>query len=462
MAISRAMIQRRFAAAFALALRQAAAAGPRLRWAARAARRWLRAASRFVPLTPLGVASLLALLLTSWINGLPLLFSASPADGGGHPDRIVQVLCLGGLAMLLLCFLLVLTTTGWLLARMPAAEEALILEAGTPLRTGFRLGRPSRNALIRIAVAWEELPHVRAELLPARGGTEERATAAARDYWDSVLRCFTVSDVFGLTRLAIRRRFPQVVRCLPEFSAAPQFTLPVQYQPGDQIGHPEGQPVGDFVEMRRYAAGDPLKLILWKAYARTGKVLVRAPERAVSPTQRTLAYLVAGPGDEPSAGIARSALASDALGTEVVFSADGAAHPAAARSEAIDQILFSVRDRHDGAVGLDRFLGQGESAGTAACVLFIPCRRGAWLERAVGALLAHRGPFQAVLGLDGPPLADARSPWWRRLLLHASIGEQPRAGEIRAIRKALRKAACEVLVVQRRSEDVSWNDDGEE
>jgi hypothetical protein len=215
-----------------------------------------------------------------------------------------------------------------------------------------------------------------------------------------------VSDVFGLTRLAIRRRFLQVVRCLPQISATPEFTLPIQYQPGDQLGHPEGQPVGDFVEMRRYVAGDPLKLILWKAYARTGKVLVRAPERAVNPTTKTLAYLVAGPGDEPSAGIARSALVSNALGTEVTFSADGAAHPATTQSEAIDQILFSVRQRADGGAGLDRFLGQGESAGTAACVLFIPCRQGAWLEHTVAAIRAHRGPFQAVLGLDGPPLPD--------------------------------------------------------
>jgi len=384
------------------------------------------------------------------------------AYGGEHPDLIVETICLGSLAMMLLCFLLVLTTMGWLrLVRMPATDGALVLEAGTPLRTGFRLGRLSRNPLIRIAISWEEFGDVRAELLPVLGGTEEQATAAARDYQDSILRGFTVTDVFGLTRLAIRRRSAQVVRCLPEISATPEFTLPIQYQPGDQVGYPEGQPIGDFVEMRRYVAGDPLKLILWKAYARTGKVLVRAPERAVNLTTKTLAYLVAGPGDEPSAGIARSVLVSNALGTEVTFSADGAAQPAATRSEAMDQILFSVRQRRDGGAGLDRFLGQGESAGTAACVLFIPARPGAWLEQTVAALHAHRGPFQAVLGLDATPLPDERRPWWARLFLRPLAGKHVRAAEIREIRKTFRQAACEVVVIQRHSE-VPWKDDGED
>jgi hypothetical protein len=447
MAVSRALIESRFGGVAAPVLRLGAGAGRGLRRAARAAWPWLRVAGGLVPLAPLGICALTLLVLTAWLNG------------GEHPDLIVQILDLGGLAMLFVCFLLVLTTMGWLwLVKMPAAQGALVLEGGMPLRTGFRLGWLSRNPLVRIAISWEEFAAVRVELLPVAGAVEEQATAAARDYRDSILRCFTVSDVFGLTRLAMRRRFLQVVRCLPEVSAAPDFALPVQYQPGDQFGHPEGQPVGDFVEMRRYAAGDPLKLILWKAYARTGKVLVRAPERAVIATKRTLAYLVAGPGDEPSAGIARSALASHALGTEVTFSADGAPHPAATPSEAIDQILFSARQGHNGGADLDRFLGQGESAGTAACVLFLPCRQGAWLADTVAALRAHQGPFQAVVGLDGPPLPDQRWPWWLRLLVRPSAGERPRAGEIRGICDALREAACEVVVMERHSGQVSRQD----
>jgi len=445
------MIERPPADASSLALRWGTAAGRRLRGTARAAWPWLRLASGFVPLTLRGVIALSLLLLAIW------------AYGGEHPDLIVKTLCLGGIATMALCFLLVLTTMGWLwLSRMPAAEGALVLEAGTPLRTGFRLGRLSRNPLVRIAISWKELTHVRVELRPVPRGTEEQATAAARDYQDSILRRFSVTDVLGLTRLATGRRFRQVVRCLPEISATPEITLPIQYRPGDQLGHPEGQLVGDFVEMRRYVAGDPLKLILWKAYARTGKVLVRAPERAVNPTKRTLAYLVAGPGDEPSAGIARSVLVGDVLGAEVTFSADGADHPAATASEAVDQILFSARQRHDGGAGLDRFLGQGESAGTAACVLFLPCRQGPWVERTVAALYAHQGPFQAFLGLDGPPLADQRRSWWWRLLLRRPSGELPRAAEIRNIRDALRRAACEVVVVDRHSEEVSPKDHPEE
>ena len=51
--------------------------------------------------------------------------------------------------------------------------------------------------------------------------------------------------------------------------------------------------------------GDPLRHILWKTFARTRRLLVRMPERAIAPQPITVAFLVAGEHDEPTASAAR-------------------------------------------------------------------------------------------------------------------------------------------------------------
>src|SRR5437773_8099985 len=83
---------------------------------------------------------------------------------------------------------------------------------------------------------------------------------------------------------------------------------------GEEISHPLGELTGDRVDMRRYVAGDPLKLALWKIYARTGVLMVRTPERAIAPTLRVAAYLPSAIGDEPAAAAARVAIQRGLLG----------------------------------------------------------------------------------------------------------------------------------------------------
>src|SRR4029077_19754465 len=97
----------------------------------------------------------------------------------------------------------------------------------------------------------------------------DRALAA------EVVRSIRVSDVFGMARVIFRRRMVMDVRIEWHCGAVKPQQLFSQTNSGDAFSHPDGKPEGDLIEMRRYVPGDPLKLVLWKLYARSGQLLVR-------------------------------------------------------------------------------------------------------------------------------------------------------------------------------------------
>ena len=57
--------------------------------------------------------------------------------------------------------------------------------------------------------------------------------------------------------------------------------------------------------MRRYAPGDPQRFILWKAFARSRKLLVRTPERAESKEPAVALALLTSPTDAEAADVVR-------------------------------------------------------------------------------------------------------------------------------------------------------------
>ena len=108
--------------------------------------------------------------------------------------------------------------------------------------------------------------NVRAELMPLRRG---------------VLRLAAVSvaapDPFGLFRSLRRIPAPQSVLILPKRYPITPFDLPgtMKYQQGgvsmaSSIGESE-----EFVSLREYRPGDPLRRIHWKSFAKTGKPIVK-------------------------------------------------------------------------------------------------------------------------------------------------------------------------------------------
>jgi hypothetical protein len=404
---------------------------------------------------PVTLFTVLAVPLLWWVlktygRDINLLGWRIEPWGQGRHDQVITALA--GCALILIAAMtaVVVLMALWLRLRLRLPREGQELEAGTATRTGFHLGLGHWNPLLKIDLAWEAPEGVNVRLIG--GKLDEEVTASKRGQTGGVVRRVTVGDVFGLARISFRLRSPQPLRVLPGCGKTRSISLLQQAVSGDTLAHPEGEPAGDLIEQRRYVPGDPLKLVLWKVFARTGRMLVRQPERAISHSQQTLAYFVAADGDEPSAGIARAVLESGSLGTDFHFGADGEEAMVQTIPEAVEQVLRSVRVRRESGQGLGEFLGRGEQMGLKACILFVPGRKGRWLETVAREVERFSGPFRVLIGIDGirPHTAGGRLGRW---LLHGEPQEQSTAEEVRAIHERFQRAGAAVCILNRATGD---------
>jgi Protein of unknown function DUF58 len=314
--------------------------------------------------------------------------------------------------------------------------------------TDYRIRLLSWLPLVKVHWTWEQPAGVQVRIVSRWGSLREEVTAEQRAERPNVVRLFVVSDLLGLARFSFRKRQNRELTIAPHRGNLQDLQLVPQHDAGDAQGHPQGPPQGDLLEMRAYAPGDPLKNVLWKVFARTGQLLVRMPERAVQPCERTLAYLVAGPGDEPAAGIARKVLETGMLGRDFLFGADGEDAPTSSVDEAVRQIVRSANAWRYGAVGLEKFLALGAAEGIQACTLFVPARPGSWLNRVAVLLARHPGPFRVLVGVDGLQ-TGAKRTWLGKLLLwqERSTANQPE--EVLQVIEPLQHAGAQVIVVDR-------------
>ena len=234
---------------------------------------------------------------------------------------------------------------------------------------------------------------------------------------------------------------------------------------GDEQAHPLGAADGDRIELRRYQPGDPARFIHWKIYARTGKLLVRQPERSLTQTTRTVAYLIAGPRDEASAAAARVALEQGALGADWLFGADGTPTPASDLPAALEAIVRSG-DTHAKPAGdasgdthpslLEPFIQEAELRGPARIVVFAPPTPGEWVS-SLGSLLelaaARPGRVHVVIGVDGVS-RHTPHPLAVRLLRTPAPQLNDDLAALDALRATLQAAGVDSVVVDRRSGQV--------
>jgi Protein of unknown function DUF58 len=332
----------------------------------------------------------------------------------------------------------------------------LELVGAVPAETGFSLPALRFLPLVRVEWSWVE-PPAEVTTRSEQGRLVEIVTPLRRARGDAILRRVEVSDAFGLTRLAFGAREPREVRVAPSAGALARVHLVRSTAEGEDLYDPKGRPEGERIDTRAYAAGDPTRLILWKVYARTQKLVVRTPERAYSVAKKTVAYLVAGDGDEPAAGAARVAVESGALGDSFAFAADGVDLIATKGAEALDAIARSAAcSGHPvGGVGLAPFLARVEEGASSRAVVFVPARPGPWLGPVVAAARARafRAPLAVVVCTDGID-PEARLSRLSRLALLTPPTRGPArtpAAVIAEVVRALGAGGARVVVVDRQS-----------
>lgn len=394
--------------------------------------RLVRRAHGAFPLTSL---SLIALPVLGWVYW---------AFAEKRHDRILLAMSLSGAVLVAVQAAQVVLAALWLRVRPQRDRSPLELETGSPARTGWTVGLIRFHPLLRVEVAWLA-PMATVELA---GG--ETVVCETRGSFERIVRRMTVSDVLGLARITFQRKSKRSVVVRPGTGRVGRVELVAQDVPGDAVSSPNGQPQGDLIEMRQYVPGDPLKRVLWKLYARTGRLMVRVPERAVAASPRTLAYFVAAANDEPAAGVARALLENGSLGGDMIFGADGVAGTTGDVREAVERV---VQARNDGASTFASFLKFGEKSGVAACVVFVPPTPGRWLSETIAHIGRFKGACRAVIGCD--EIDDsARPSRLRRTLLKTKRPVGPSSAGLREVVAQLRTAGCDVLIVDRQSGEV--------
>ncbi len=402
------------------------------------------------------------------VSGLAVLAMALLAlQGFGYRrmDLVVFALTVCALSIVTFSALMVTLSGLWLRQRLRRITADALppcqAEAGFPNETGFRL--PALAWLPLMTLEWRVIAPddfvTINRINPDDHTQDEEITPWRRCRSNQLVRLFTLRDVLGLCRFSWRQSQHMPLLVLPQTGRI--RTLPVlrSMESEDGIPNPAGRPEGDRMDIRRYAAGDSVRDIMWRVYARNRHLNVRLAERSVFHSDRTLAYLVTGDADEAAAGVARFALSRGAIGSPWVFGADAsddtatslaAALPLIAGSRPINAALRQSTPDY----GLDRFLNRQGST-QSACIIFAPATPGPWTQRLQKTLQSQPGPFSVVFSTDG--IKDNKpEPWWRSLILAqpAAAGtskDSQSTATLRQLMTEFHKLGAHVVMVDRQS-----------
>lgn len=368
-------------------------------------RNQLRALAGLFPLTARGVVTLLCIAL------------ALRFFGYGAMDLMVFALGICALAILVSCLFSVIVC-GLILQRRIQREvgnesgrgNGKAFEAEFPNQTGFSLPPVGLLPLVRLQWSWQYPDRIDSRIRVAPDEfLEEEITPRLRCLSGNVTRRFEVSDVLGLCRYSWRVRRERECYVLPRINTLKNLPLLHSLTAEDGMPRQSGEPVGDRMEIRPYAAGDSVRDILWKNYARTRQLNVRQRERSVAHGKRILAYLLSGPGDEAAAAVARAALESGAFGDDWQFSADGTETPCDDLESSLRAVARSRGLGAPHAPGLERFLAAADQRGATHCIVFAAAGTVSGLA-GIGKG-AFQGRFSLVLATDGMEEPERRPPW---------------------------------------------------
>jgi hypothetical protein len=179
---------------------------------------------------------------------------------------------------------------------------------------------------------------------------------------------------------------------------------------------------------------------------------VRLPERSLSPRPISIAFLLAGRGDEPSAGTARLFVEQGLLGPEFLFAADGADHPARNPGEALEQIIDSAAARGDGGATLDALAAQMDPTQLSSCLFFAPPIDGPWRARLLALVQRLALTPTVIIGIDALLEAVAAPEGRLRRFLLEPPGDSPdeRAlAQVSTLKHALEADGLKVQLIHR-------------
>lgn len=391
------------------------------------------------PLTPLGMALGVVAVVSLAAFGFEKLDLVLLVVGYG----------VGGLVVIALGTVLVgaFGTRLWL-RRADLTWRVSSFETGRSVETGFGLPSLWWFPLLQVRSTWLNPPGAAVEQDSGGGRLNERVELSRRGLVRGVTRRIVVQDAFGLARVGFRHRQAGPLEVFPHLGGIRRLPVLTSLTGGDEIPHPMGLEDGDRVELRRYVPGDSARFIHWKVFGRTRKLMVRVPERALSRARRTVAYLVAGPGDEAAAAAARAAIEEGALGIDWQLGADGSPEPTDDPNEALHKVLSSASYRGRSGAGLQRFLAAVEPRGPAALVVFAPPIEGSWIDELRRASARRHGRVRVVIAVDAVVEPGSTRPWWRWFLTPKGERGIPRA-ELASVGRALSRLRCEIVMIDR-------------
>lgn len=316
------------------------------------------------------------------------------------------------LAILVVSGVALASRSRWREAQHPAG--GLRLEVDTRSWTAFRFPAV-RIPFVEARWVWLHPHPADIECVAREGTLTEEVIPRRRGHTESIVRRLEIRDVLGVSSVRWSSEQPTPLQILPPRALLNESTLIQSLFEGDDFPDPGGEPQGDRVDMRRYTPGDPPRLILWKVYARTRKLMVRVPERAVVAQPRTCAYFVAGVGDEPCASLTRSILDRNLLGAGWRFGADGNTQTATEAEGAL-KILAKSGNPRRGPCGLPHYLEEARQDGYKSCLVIVPPQRGAWIESIREVIRSSR---MRLTILTAAPSAETHRSRWKEALFYS-------------------------------------------
>ncbi len=400
-----------------------------------------RAAFQFVrdrfPLTAAGVIVVAASAWTLW------------RDGVGHQDLILGLIGSVGLVAVGVALPAVVGMALWLRYGASPPGRPLQLEDSVPILSSFRAPDPWWLAFVDVSWSWVA-PLASVDVTSGSGSRLERVRPLRRGEFTSVVRRFEVADLLGLCRVRFEREETRGCTISPSTGRLENVDAVAGMRGGDGLSHPEGTPDGDPLDLRAYAQGDSIRMVLWKVYARSRTLVVRTPERALSPYDETRAYLVIGEGDDAAAGAVRVAARHASLGARWMLSVDGLAGEARDVAAAERLLVLSGTVRVDGgALGLGAFLRSAAGAPGQRAMVFVPSRPGPWLARARDAMAGSPVPVDVLVCADGVRRAVGETRAWWRESVRTGPPAEPTREELIEVLKVLTPASARVVVVDR-------------